>query len=294
MKSPFVGTMLRPDHHVVELMDDFLHGLLSPADAEVVEQHCARCRICQTAFEEGQKRFDALGSLPPVEASEKLIQQTIEKVDATTDRRSERWRKGIKIVSFATAASVLLIGSFHAYFYLLKPDSLDLRLLGQTTMMPGTVTGLRVGLIDRMTGGIVEDVPIQVSLHDRGSGRTVNLASYTSNSNATGPPINVPDWEDGQYELRVVARRGGREEELTTPLELQRSSKLMLTVDKPLYQPGQTIHMRSLALNRPDLEPLANQPSLSSPSSIPKGNMVFKAPRNGQPLGIASADCDWQ
>ncbi len=283
--------MLRPEDHVVELIDDFLHGLLSPVDAEVVQQHCAGCRICQTAFEEGQKRFDALGSLPPVEASEKLIQRTIEQTDATAHRRSERWRRGIKIVSIATAASVLLIGSFHAYFYSLKPDSLDLRLLGQTTMMPGTVTGLRIGLIDRITGGLVENVPIQVSLHDRGSGRTVNLASYTSNSTATGPRIAMPNWEDGQYELRVVARRGGREEELTTPLELQRSSKLMLTVDKPMYQPGQTIHMRSLALKRPDLKPLVKQ-FIEFSVVDPKGNMIFKCSSNTSRYGIASADCE--
>jgi uncharacterized protein YfaS (alpha-2-macroglobulin family) len=283
--------MLRADDHVVEFIDDYLHGLLSPDDERIVQHHCAQCRICQTALEEGQRRFDAMGSLPPAEASEKLIQQTINKLEVTTQKQSERWRKAINIVSLATAASILLIGSFHAYFFLLQPDSLDLRMLGQSTVMPGTVTGLRIGLFDRSSGNLVEDVPIQVSLHDRSQGRTVNLASYTSNSSATGPPIELPDWEDGQYELQVVAKRAGRDEQLTTQLTLRRSAKLLLTVDKPMYQPGQTIHMRSLALKQPNLKPLVGPPIEFSVVD-PKGNTIFKKSRNASQFGIASADCE--
>ena len=33
------------------------------------------------------------------------------------------------------------------------------------------------------------------------------------------------------------------------PIQLQQSLQLMLTADKPLYQPGQTIHLRTLALD---------------------------------------------
>ena len=64
-----------------------------------------------------------------------------------------------------------------------------------------------------------------------------------------------PDWEDGDYELELVAHTGGQAERLLRSVRLNRSWKLMLSTDKPVYQPGQTIHARSLALRRPDLNP---------------------------------------
>ena len=35
--------------HVIELVDDYLHGLLSPEEAAHVERHCEQCPICEVA-----------------------------------------------------------------------------------------------------------------------------------------------------------------------------------------------------------------------------------------------------
>ena len=49
----------------------------------------------------------------------------------------------------------------------------------------------------------------------------------------------------------------------------------MLVTDKPLYQPGQLIHLRALALQTHDLTPVAKQP-LTFEVEDGKGNKVFK------------------
>ena len=93
--------------HVHELVDDYLHGLLSPAEAEAVEQHCEGCPSCQGALGEAQKRCDALKTIPPSEAGEDLVRHTLEKIAMHVTKRSQGWKYFGWSVLLATAASVL-------------------------------------------------------------------------------------------------------------------------------------------------------------------------------------------
>ncbi len=102
--------------------------------------------------------------------------------------------------------------------------------------------------------------------------------------------LDMPEWEPGDYELEVEADTGGAIERLVAPIELIRSWKLMLSSDKPIYQPGQMVHLRSLALRRPDLKPVADSPVTFSVMN-PKGNIIFRQEDKTSKFGIASADC---
>ena len=73
-------------------------------------------------------------------------------------------------------------------------------------------------------------------------------------------------------------------------MTLKRSAKVMLTSDKPVYQPGQVIYVRALALRQPDLHPLTDQPATFSVLD-PKGNVVFKQQGKTSRYGISAADC---
>ena len=64
----------------------------------------------------------------------------------------------------------------------------------------------------------------------------------------------------------------------------------MASTDKPVYQPGQVIHMRGLALRRPDLKPVAGQVMAFSLTD-PRGNVVFRDGKPTSRFGIGSADC---
>ena len=48
-------------------------------------------------------------------------------------------------------------------------------------------------------------------------------------------------------------------EVIARKVHLARSWRLMLTSDRPVYQPGQTIHVRSLALHRGNLKPIGGK-----------------------------------
>ena len=84
--------MRDPHEHVLDYVDDYLHDVLSPSEALAVEQHCQKCSICQAALQEARKRFDALTAMAPIEASQALVQQTMEHVRQVGTKRERNWK----------------------------------------------------------------------------------------------------------------------------------------------------------------------------------------------------------
>src|SRR5207253_577278 len=62
-----------------------------------------------------------------------------------------------------------------------------------------------------------------------------------------------------------------------------------LSTDKPLYQPGQVIHLRALALGALDRRPAVSQ-TLDLTIADGKGNKVFRQAVQTSAYGVASAD----
>jgi hypothetical protein len=283
--------MFKSDDHVLDHVDDYLHDVLATDEAAFVERHCESCPICKVAMDEARKRFAGLETLPTCEASEQLVRATLQNIDRHQLHRKRR----LKILGFGVvlplAASILLLTIAQVYYSSLKPTPYDLRILGQSRLLAGSPGSLRIRLVDQQTGRSVQDVHVNLELHRKGTNQSVKLTEFTTNAQGSGlQRFEVPDWEDGSYELRVVAQTGGTPEVLTQPITLYRSWKLMLSTDKPIYQPGQTIHVRSLALRKPDLHPVVNR-DVTFIITDPKGNVVFKRQDLTSKFGIAAIDC---
>ena len=75
---------------------------------------------------------------------------------------------------------------------------------------------------------------------------------------------------------------------LSQSVKLYSPMNIHLAGDKPLYKPGETIHIRCLALSGTGLTPASGQSLLEVFDS--KGNKVFKKAGNLSPFGIASGD----
>jgi hypothetical protein len=277
--------------HIIEYVDDYLHGLLSADDAGYVQEHCQDCRICQVALEQARQRHEAMLALPTAEASEELIQSTLGRIRSAQRRRRRVRTLVLSTWALATAASVAVIGGLHLYYLGLSPTSYDLQVLGQRGLLADAEGSVRIHLFDRRLRTAVPGVPVDIELHDRSGSRVFRLASFTTDACGTGSPrFRLPDVPEGEYELRVRARTPGQDEVLTRTVRLMRSWKLMLSTDKPVYQPGQVIHIRSLGLRRPDLRPVAGQEVVFSITD-PKGNVIFKERDVSSAYGIAATDC---
>ena len=98
-------------------------------------------------------------------------------------------------------------------------------------------------------------------------------------------PVPVSPCPAGKYQLKAVLR----DLSAVSNFELKSVYKSMLTSDKPMYQPGQTIHLRNLALNAIDLHP-APENDVNFKINDPNGNLVFDQTVKSSAYGIAAAD----
>jgi uncharacterized protein YfaS (alpha-2-macroglobulin family) len=165
--------------------------------------------------------------------------------------------------------------------YVLAPY--ELRLEGPAMLRADKPGSYRVLAQDPSTRAPLPDQAISLDLK-RGDDKVNTLQATTDEAGSAIFSIDVD--EPGSY---AVAITDGTDE-LSTTIEVRDAGqKVLLTTDKPIYQPGQTIHLRAMALQNTDNKPLANSMLLFEVSDG-KGNKVFKKKRTTDDYGIASVD----
>ncbi|MBD0326146.1 MAG: hypothetical protein ICV68_06940, partial [Pyrinomonadaceae bacterium] len=94
--------------------------------------------------------------------------------------------------------------------------------------------------------------------------------------------------DDADLEMKVKGTRGQFVEETDGEIELEHYAHVLMSTDKPLYQPGQTLHLRALCFDT-SKRALANA-SARLTIADPEGTTVFRAPLVTSRFGIASID----
>jgi uncharacterized protein YfaS (alpha-2-macroglobulin family) len=280
-----------PHQPTAEVIDHFLHGLLAEADAAAVERLTATDPAWAAALERGRRRLAALeAALPPTEADARLAPKTLARVHGVERARRQRRQVGwlATLGSMAVAAGLLL--GLQWLIANASPPHSDVRIIGQQALLADAPGSLRVLVTDTRSGQPLAGVPVNLAIVPPGGGAPTPLARFTTDAQGTGSPnFRVPDLAPGRYQL-VLAADTPDADVLTADVTIRREVRLMLSTDKPLYQPGQTVHVRGLALRRPDLKPVADQPATFTLVD-PKGNILFKAVRPTSRFGITSVDC---
>jgi uncharacterized protein YfaS (alpha-2-macroglobulin family) len=72
-------------------------------------------------------------------------------------------------------------------------------------------------------------------------------------------------------------------------VRLEDRVSIRLTTEKPIYQPGQTIHVRAIALDRSNHEAAANR-KMTFEVEDSRGNKVFKKATATDKFGVTSAE----
>jgi uncharacterized protein YfaS (alpha-2-macroglobulin family) len=93
----------------------------------------------------------------------------------------------------------------------------------------------------------------------------------------------------GSYSLRYVLDTAIGPAEYTQQIRLEDKASILLTTEKPIYQPGQTIHVRALALDRANHQATAGR-KLTFEVEDSRGNKVFRKMTQTDPYGVASAE----
>lgn len=189
---------------------------------------------------------------------------------------------------------LMLVGSGALALYF---DSLPQRIsqhetivLGQNRLVPGSTAGLRVVVRDSKDGAPLSEADIRVALAPATGGRPVTLFSGVSDAEGNvDVSFRVPEEADPDQTLIIETSSALGEDKLERPVTLARDYRVLLTTDKPIYQPGQVIHLRALALGAFDQRPAADQP-LELLIADAKGNKVFRQTLSTSAFGVASVD----
>ena len=155
---------------------------------------------------------------------------------------------------------------------------------------PGAPTSYRVLVRNEKSGEGVGGAKVHLELASK-AGDVVwrGDAQTDANGIALAEPSLADDVPDGDYVLAVEATSGEETSEVSQAIHVERSYRVLVTTDKPLYQPGHVIHIRALSLATADMRPAAGRETLVEVKDG-KGNKVFKRRLKCSEFGIVSAD----
>jgi len=169
-------------------------------------------------------------------------------------------------------------------------DISRLVLRGPSTFMAGSENHLRMIAQDEQSGAPLSGISATFTLLFSGNGEMA-FEPVTLTSDASGAfdlAVDIPAGAEGALQIDAQAEIGGLSSRLSAEVQVVSLSDILMTTDKPIYQPGQTIHLRALAMERPSLTPLATEELLFEISDS-KGNKVFKQRVDISDFGVAFA-----
>ncbi|MGO9937874.1 MAG: MG2 domain-containing protein [Terracidiphilus sp.] len=160
--------------------------------------------------------------------------------------------------------------------------------LGQKEYITGSRAAIRV-MVSDVNSHVPQTGMLRVELVGAG-GKARALYAGTLNRRGTAEAdFRVPQGLAGKYVLNFLVDTPVGTAEEKEPVEIKDKASILLTTEKPVYQPGQTIHVRALALEQANHRADAAR-KLTFEVEDSRGNKVFRKATETDRFGIASAE----
>ena len=177
----------------------------------------------------------------------------------------------------------------------IAPDLFELHVASPKNIHLGATYTARVRALHPLTHKPRAEVPLDITLtakyaeNDKGNVALGQLHVRTDADGFVSIPMTVPDEADlTSVDLDVTGTLANLHPSTTQSLSIPAISRFDLTTDKPLYQPGQTVHSRILLLDR---NGHANaQKNVRVDISDPDDTLVFRSEAVTSKYGIAIVD----
>lgn len=180
----------------------------------------------------------------------------------------------------------------------ITPDLFALRVAASDVVIEGGRYRARVQAVHPITDQPAAGVSVagKIVLDDDDRDVTLQAAGLTD---ATGYallefriPAAFPHFphtlQPAGGEIHVKGQRGALVAEAENQVLVNQFAQFVISTDKPLYQPGQVLHVRALVM-RPSRHVLANQVIVFKISD-PEGSNVFRTSIKSTRFGVAAAD----
>ncbi len=160
-------------------------------------------------------------------------------------------------------------------------------IIGQKEYFAGSQAAVRVIVSDACHNDIAETGNLSIELLVPNQKSLALFSGHLNQRGTVEAQFHFPAGLMGNYEMRYVADTPAGSSEYLQPIQLADRSSILLTTEKPIYQPGQTIHVRALALDRYDHK-AEEARALTFEIEDPRGNKVFKSATATDKFGVAS------
>jgi hypothetical protein len=164
-----------------------------------------------------------------------------------------------------------------------------IHILGQQSYLSGAQAAVRVIATDSANDPVPGPSTVRIELLPSGQPAQVLFAGALNARGSAEAQFRLPQGLTGSYPLHYVVDTPIGTSEFTQQVRLEDKVQILLTTEKPIYQPAQTIHSRALALDRANHEAASGR-KLTFELEDSRGNKVFKKVSQTDRFGIASAE----
>jgi len=282
--------------HVEPELLAYLDGELGERERTRVEAHLAICSRCTAELERLRALQQELGqtfdtALSPVRLPPDADARIRERLRARTEPRPWHalWRRRGLVAQALLAVLVLFfaINTSQVLRLPTPPAPHQTLILGQNHLAPGSRAALRIIVRSTEEAEPIQGAEVSVKIgRAPGQAKTV----YTGQTDASGTAevsFDVPENLGGTSALIVETSSAGGTDQILYPITIKRDYKLLLGSDKPAYRPGQTIHVRALALDAVSFEP-ATDSQITFYIDDPTGRNLAAYSERTSDFGIAA------
>jgi A-macroglobulin TED domain/Alpha-2-macroglobulin family/Carboxypeptidase regulatory-like domain/A-macroglobulin receptor binding domain/MG2 domain len=168
-----------------------------------------------------------------------------------------------------------------------------LHILAQNAYLAGTQAAVRLVVSDASADAdespVIDSGSVRVELLVPHAAPRVLYAGHLDRRGTAEADFRFPAGLTGSYDLRFTAMTPIGSAETTENVQLEDKLSVLLTTEKPIYQPSQTIHVRALALDRASSHAAAGR-RLTFEMEDAHGNKVFRKAATTDAFGVASAE----
>jgi len=161
--------------------------------------------------------------------------------------------------------------------------------VAQHSYLSGAPAAVRVIVTDSNNRPIPGQNSVQIRLVGQQAPPRTLFAGKLNERGTTQAQFHFPAGLAGSYSLRYVVATAIGAAEYSQDIQLDDKVAILLSTEKPVYQPNQTIHARALALDRSNRQAAASR-NLTFELEDSRGNKVFRRIARTDSFGIASAE----